>query len=108
MRETICFVWCSFNFTLAKSNGVSASGTSTFNSDLVVTGGITLATDLEFSGSDSARIFQNGQEIIYLDNANGVVRIPIYSLGINQIFAHNNDNDTRIQFNTNQIQSRFI
>ena len=86
------------------SQGLSASGTSTFNSDLVVTGGITLATDLEFSGSDSARIFQNGQEIIYLDNANGVVRIPIYSLGVNQLIAHNNDTDTRIEFKTDEIE----
>ena len=81
------------------STGVSAGVTLSTGSDLVIAGD----GDLIFDGSDAARIFQNGQEVFYIDNVNGV-RIPIYSLGINQIFAHNNDQDTRMQFKTNQIQ----
>ena len=82
------------------ADNVSVGATLSVDNDVVIGNG----RDIIFDGSTSSRIIQNGNEVMFFDNNNGVVRIPIFSLGVSQILSHNDDSDTRMQFLTNNIK----
>jgi len=79
---------------------IHAGGTISSDNDVVIGNG----HDLIFDGSSSSSIIQNGNEVVFFDNNNGVVRIPIFSLGVSQILSHNDDSNTRMQFLTDNIK----
>ena len=67
--------------------------------------GITFAndSDINFAGASSAQIIQNGSQMILIDNANGLIRFPVYSVQVSQFITHNDDSDTFIRFQPNNV-----
>ena len=80
--------------------GISFDVGATFGADVAISNGNDLISD----GSSSFQIIQNGNQVALFDDANGVVRFPIYSVQIEDFLTHSGDSDTFLQFATNQIK----
>ena len=98
---------------LLSLGGISAGDGATFNAGINVTGGSTFGSPVSIGGTldfqtlnasgTSGRWYlnQNGVNVGYLDQPNGLLRFSIYSMQTSRELAHLNDEDTFIRFPSN-------
>ena len=80
--------------------GISFDVGATFGADVAISNGNDLISD----GSSSFQIIQNGNQVAFFDDANGVIRFPIYSLQIEDFLTHSGDSDTHLRFDSNRLR----
>jgi len=80
--------------------GISFDVGATFGADVAISNGNDLISD----GSSSFQIIQNGNQVAFFDDANGVIRFPIYSVQIEDFLTHSGDSDTHLRFDSNRLR----
>jgi len=83
--------------------GITVEGGATFGGEVYSGGTLTIARDLKLDQA-YANFFQEGVAVASFNKTNGLIRIPIYSLQINQFLTHINDSDTHLRFDSNRLR----
>ena len=82
------------------SDKVNIGATLDVQQDLTIGNG----RDIVFDGASSSTIIQNGNQVALFDDANGLVRFPIFAVDIEQRLTHVGDSDTYLDFTPDNIK----